>query len=435
MGLFSRLFETRRASGLAEVDFWLKDALAAGSPASSGVTVSEATALGSAAVYACVRVLAESVGQLPLKVFRRLPNGGRLVDDEHPLYPLLHDLANPEMTAYEFRCALQGHLALWGNAYAEVERDAFGRVTALWPLRPDRMTVTRNAQKQRVWLYRLPDGRDVSWTWTNPTRQPAPVLHLRGLGSDGSMGFAPLQLLREPIGLAIATEEYGSRLFSNSATPRGILATPNRLSEEAAKRLKASWEAAHRGLDRAHRVAVLEEGINWQAIGMSAEDAQFLESRKFQVSEIARIYRVPPHMIGDLERATFSNIEHQALEFVQHSLMPWLVCWEQGCARDLLSVKGFASHQIRFVVQGLMRGDLKSRYEAYAIGRQWGWLSADDIRILEDMNPLPAGKGDQYLVPLNMNAAGETLASEGLSAEESDAVSGEGTDADTDAAA
>lgn len=422
MGWLSPLFERRRTSGLAEVDFWLKDTLVGGTAATSGVTVSEASALGSAAVYACVRVLAESVGQLPLKVFRRLPSGGRLPDDEHPLYPLLHDLPNPEMTAYEFRMALQGHLALWGNAYAEVERDAFGRVTGLWPLRPDRMTVSRNERRERVWLYRLPDGVDVKWTWTNPTRQPAPILHLRGLSSDGFLGYAPLQMLREAIGLAIATEEYGARLFSNSATPRGVLQTPNRLSEDAAKRLKSSWEAAHRGLERAHRVAVLEEGIAWQAIGMSAEDAQFLESRKFQVSEIARIFRVPPHMIGDLDRATFSNIEHQSLEFVQHALMPWLVCWEQACARDLLSVKGFVSHQIRFVVQGLLRGDLKSRYEAYAIGRQWGWLSADDIRALEDMNPLPDGKGGQYLVPLNMNPAGETLATEGLSAEESAAV-------------
>lgn len=431
MGWFSPLFETRRSSGLAEVDFWLKDAWIGGQSSSAGVTVSETTALGSAAVFACVRVLAESVAQLPLKVFRQLPNGGRVVDDQHPLYPLLHDLPNPEMTAFEFRSALQGHLALWGNAYAEIERDGFGRVTGLWPLRPDRMTVTRNEQRQRVWLYRLPDGGDVRWTWTNPTRQPAPILHLRGLGSDGFLGYSPLSLLKEPIGLALATEEYGARLFSNSATPRGVLQTPSRLSPEAATRLKASWEASHRGLDRAHRVAVLEEGITWQTIGLDAEDAQFLQTRKFQVGEIARIFRIPPHLIGDLDRATFSNIEHQSLEFVQHTLMPWLVAWEQGCARDLLSVKGFATHQIRFVVQGFMRGDLQSRYQAYAIGRQWGWLSADDIRALEEMNPLPDGQGAAYLVPLNMNSAGTTLATEGLSGAEAAAVK-ESSDEDED---
>lgn len=407
MGLFSTLVERRRTSGLAEVDFWLKDALIGGVSAASGVSVSEASALGTAGVYACVRVLAESVGQLPLKVFRRTPDGGRLADDQHPLYILLHDLPNPEMTAYEFRMALQGHLTLWGNAYAEVERDAFGRVTGLWPLRPDRMTVTRNEQRERVWLYRMPDGKDIKWTWSNPSRQPAPVLHLRGLGSDGWVGYSPLQLLKEPIGLALATEEYGARLFSNGAAPRGLLSTPNKLSPEAATRLKNAWEAAHRGLERSHRVAVLEEGISWQAIGMNAEDAQFLQTRKFQLGEIARIFRVPPHMIGDLERATFSNIEHQALEFVQHTLMPWLICWEQACARDLLSVKGFATHQIRFVVNGLLRGDIASRYQAYAVGRQWGWLSADDIRELEDMNPLPDGQGDIYLTPLNMAPAGE----------------------------
>lgn len=403
MGWFSPVFESRR--GLAEVDYWLKDALVGSTASVTGVAVSETSALGAAAVFACVRVLAESVGQLPLKVFRRLPNGGRVVDDQHPLYPLLHELPNPELTAYEFRVALQGHLALWGNAYAEVERDGFGRITGLWPLRPDRMTVTRNEQKQRVWLYRLPDGSDVKWTWAQPTRQPAPILHLRGFGPDGFLGYSPLQLLKEPIGLTLATEEYGARLFSNSATPRGLLSSPNRLSPEAATRLKNSWEAAHRGLDRAHRVAVLEEGISWQAIGLNAEDAQFLQTRKFQLGEIARIFRIPPHFIGDLERATFSNIEQQGLEFVQHTLMPWLVCWEQACARDLLSVKGFATHQIRFVVNGLLRGDIASRYQAYAVGRQWGWLSADDIRELEDMNPLPSGQGDVYLTPLNMTSA------------------------------
>lgn len=405
--LFAPLFETRRTSTLKEVDFWLKDALVGGYESSAGALVNEGSALGQAAVWAAVRVLSETVAQLPLKVYRLLEPAGKTPDPGHPLWTVLHDLANPEMTAYEFRCALQGHLALYGNAYAEIQRDQLGRVVALWPLRPDRMEVTRDEAGSRVWLYRLPAGTEVKWTWASPTRQPAPIWHLRGFGSDGSVGYSPLQLLREPLGLAMAAEEYGARLFSNAARPSGVLQTPNRLTPEAASRLKSSWEAAHRGLSNANRTAVLEEGVTWQQVGMPPDDAQFIESRKFSLGEIARCFRVPPHMIGDLDRATFSNIEHQSIDFVVHTLMPWLVAWEQSAARDLLSVKSFATHQIRFTVQGLLRGDIKSRYDAYAVGRQWGWLSADDVRELEDMNPLPEGRGQMYLSPLNMVPAGE----------------------------
>lgn len=391
MGFFTPLF-TRR-SGLAEVDFWLKDALAGGLESHTGVTVNESAALGNAAVFACVRVLSDTVGQLPLKVFRRLANGGRDVDPQHPLYVLLHDLPNPEVTASEFRAALMGHLCLWGNAYAEVEYDGLGRIKALWPLRPDYMTVTRNEAKQRVWLYRLPDGKEIKWTWSEPTLRPAPILHLRGLSPDGFVGYSPLRLMRESIGLALAAEEFGARLFANNARPSGVLTSPQVLTPEAAKRLKESWEAAHRGLSHAHRVAVLEQGVAWQNIGMPPEDAQLLETRKFQVSEIARIFRVPPHMIGDVERSTSwgTGIEQQQIGFLQFSIMPWLVAWEQAIARDLLTIRGWNTHEVRFVVNGLLRGDTASRFNAYAIGRQWGWLSVNDVRAFEDMNPVAGG--------------------------------------------
>lgn len=395
-----------KRSGLAEVDFWLKDAWVGGQQSTSGAIVNERTAMGISAVYACVRVLADSVAQLPIKLLR-VQGESRIEDRGHSLWSLLHDLPNPEMTAFEFKQTMQGHLALRNNAYAEIERDGMGRVVALWPLNPSKMEVARDAEMNRVWIYELPNGEKVRWTWRNPARQPAPVLHLRGLG-DGMTGESPLSILKNPMGLAIAAEEYGARLFSNSAQPRGVLQTPNKLSPAAAAGLKASWEAAHKGLSQAHRVAVLEEGLTWQQVGMSAEDSQFLQTRKFQLSEVARAFRVPPHMIGDLERATFSNIEHQAIEFVVHTLTPWLVCWEQAIARDLLSIRSFSTHQARFSVNGLLRGDIASRYQAYAIGRQWGWLSANDVRRFEDLNGI-GDQGDVYLNPTNMQDAKSPL--------------------------
>lgn len=392
----------RRTSGLAEVDFWLKDAWTGGAQSSAGAVVNEQTAMGVSAVYACMRVLADSVAQLPLKI-QKIDTNGKTDDRKHPLWTILHDLPNPEMTAFEFKQAMQAALTLRNNAYAEIERDGVGRVVGLWPLNAAKMQVTRDDQRNKVWLYELPDGKTVKWTWANTSRTPAPILHLRGLG-DGTVGCEPLALLKNTIGMTIAAEEYGARLFSNSAQPRGVLQTPNRLSPQAAVNLKTSWEASHRGLSNAHRVAVLEEGLTWQQVGLSAEDAQFLETRKFQLNEIARAFRVPPHMIGDLERATFSNIEHQAIEFVVHTITPWLVCWEQAIARDLLSVKSFNTHQAKFVVNGLLRGDITSRYAAYATGRQWGWLSANDVLRLEDQNGI-GEQGDIYMTPMNMQDA------------------------------
>jgi HK97 family phage portal protein len=400
----------RRFTGSAQPEEWLLDAWR-GPQSRSGVTVSEQAALGHPAVYAAVRVLSESLAQLPTKVYRYRADGGKDEDRQHALWVLLHDSPNPEMTAFEFKACLMGHLALWGNAYAEVERDGLGRVVNLWPLRPDRMTVTRDDAGRRVWVYTLPTGAPAKFTWKNPSYQAPPILHLRGLSADGHLGYSPLQLLRESIGLSLAAEQYGARIFGSAGSVRGALKTEQRLTDDVAKRIKESWEASHKGLTNAHRVAVLEQGVSWQQIGVSPEDAQMLQTRKFQVNEIARAFRVPPHMIGDLERATFSNIEHQSIDFVTHTLMPWVVAWEQAIARDLLSIRSFRTHTVKFVVNGLLRGDVKSRFEAYAIGIQHGWYSPDDVRGFEDLNPLPDGVGDTYLRPLNMVPAGQAPAS------------------------
>ncbi|WP_171804992.1 phage portal protein [Mahella australiensis] len=365
-----------------------------GNRAASGVTVNENTALTSTAVFSAVDILSRTLASLPLPVYRRLQGGGKEKAIDHPLYPVLHDLANPEMTSFEFRQALMGHLCLWGNAYAEIERNNAGQVIALWPLRPDRMTVKRDNQGL-LYIYQLPSGGQAGLRAPN-------IMHIRGLSSDGIIGYSPIKMAKEAIGLALATEEFGARFFGNGSNPGGVLQHPGKLSEGAAERLKKSWEDMHQGLSQSHRVAILEEGMTWQQVGIPPEDAQFLETRKFQVSEIARIFHVPPHMLGDLERATFSNIEEQSIEFVVHTMRPWLVCWEQTMKRDLFTPAEGQIYFAEFLVDGLLRGDIQSRYQAYAIGRQNGWLSADDIRELENMNPLPDSQGKVYLIPLNM---------------------------------
>jgi HK97 family phage portal protein len=412
MTIWRRIAEVfgRRSGLLANPPSWLSDAFGA-VPSTSGVVVTEQAALTCAAFYACVRVLADSVAQLPLKI-QRVKDGGKVDDRAHPVWALLHDLPNPEMTAFEFKHLLQQHLAIYGNAYAEIERNQLGQPVALWPLNPTAMRVDRDLKtRNKLWLYTLPDGQVARFEWTQPTRRPSPILHLRGLG-DSLAGYSPLKLLRDTIGRSLATSEYGSRLFANSAQPRGYLKVPHALAAltpEQKVKLKESWEAAHRGLANAHRVAILEHGLEWHQIGMNAEDAQFIETQKLNVTDVARAFRIPPHMIGDLERATFANIEHQAIEFVVHTLTPWLVCWEQAIARDLLSVKAFETHQVKFVVQGLLRGDIESRYRAYATGRQWGWLSANAVLALEDMNGI-GPQGDVYLTPANMLDANAAIA-------------------------
>lgn len=368
-----------------------------GSQTATGITINESKALELTAVFACIRILAESVASLPLPVYRRLANGGKERAADHYLYQILHDLPNPEMTSMELRETMMGHAAGWGNAYGEIEFNNAGGVRHIWPLRPDRMTVRREAGRL-VYEYRLskPDAQGR----TRRIWGQEKVLHVRGLGFDGLVGYSPIAMARQAVGLGLAAEEFGARFFGNDARPGVVLKHPGTLGEVAHKNLRAGWEEEHGGLSKSHRIAILEEGMDLQEIGLPPQDAQFLETRKFQVTEIARIFRIPPHMLADLERATFSNIEHQSLEFVIHTIRPWLVRWEQALHRDLLTPQERETYFVEFLVDGLLRGDIESRYKAYATGRQNGWLSANDIRGLENQNPIDGG--DVYLVPLNM---------------------------------
>jgi HK97 family phage portal protein len=384
--------EERRSLSLTDYDQWLELGLAGGTE--SGVSVTVDSALRVSSVYSCVRILAETVAMLPLITYERLARGKRRAS-EHPLYSLLHDRPNDFMTAYTFRETVQGHLALRGNAYIHVDYNGAGRAEELFPLRPDRLIQIIERDGRLLYQYQLPE--EIRW-FTD-----AEIWHLRSLGADGKVGYSPVSLHRQGVGLAMAQEIYAARFFGKGATPGGVLEHPGHLSDQARTNLRESWEGTHGGLGRSHKVAILEEGLKWNAIGMSQRDAQYIEGRKFQVSEIARMFRIPPHMVGDLERATFSNIEQQGLEFVIYTMMPWLVNWEQSILQTLFPPADRQSFFPEFLLSGLLRGDTQTRYAAYALARQNGWLSANDIRELENMNPIEGG--DTYLVPLNLTPA------------------------------
>jgi len=358
----------------------------------SGKTVNERTAMQTTAVYACVRILAETIASLPLHTYRYTTSGKEKAID-HSLYYLLHSEPNPEMTSFVFRETLMGHLLLWGNAYAQIVRDGRGRVVAIYPLLPNKMTVNRNDQGQLYYDYDK-DGQ-------SHILRGYEVLHIPGLGFDGLVGYSPIAMAKNAIGMAIATEEYGAKFFANGANPGGVLEHPGVVKDPA--RVRDSWNAVYQGSTNAHRVAVLEEGMKFQSIGIPPEQAQFLETRKFQINEIARIFRIPPHMIGDLDKSSFSNIEQQSLEFVMYTLDPWVVRWEQAMQRALFSESEKRQYFVKYNVDGLLRGDYQSRMNGYAVGRQNGWLSSNDIRELENLNQIPAELGgDLYLINGNM---------------------------------
>lgn len=374
-------------------------ALISGDYTPSGRVISTEGALSQVTVFACVRLIAESVGMLPLILYRRLEPRGKERATKHPLYTVLHDLPNPELSAIELYENMVGHLALWGNAYCEIEYDAAGRRRALWPLRPDRIEVGLNERNQRTYRVLLPSGRQVDLErWR--------VWHVRGWGTDAWVGKSPIALAREAIGLAAATEEYGSRFFGNGSRPGGILKHPGKLSQSGANRLRESWESAHGGLSQSNRVAVLEEGVEWQQIGVPPEEAQFLETRKFQDTKICSMFRVPPHMISIVEGSTSwgTGIEQQSIGYVGYTLMPYLVRITQSIARDLLTPAERGTYFAEHLTAALVKGDINARYTAYNIGRMGGWLSVNDVREAENMNPVEGG--DTYLQPLNMGPLG-----------------------------
>lgn len=398
MSIFNKLFHTNKASPKntlsSTMSFLFGSTIA-------GQNVTERTAMQNTAVYACVRILAESLAALPLHLYQLTNDDGKRRVNDHPLSFLLHDAPNPEMTSFIFRETMMNHLLLWGNAYAQIIRNGQGQITGLYPLMPDRMDVNRAHNGELYYTYtRNYDDYQAKDESKQVILLSDEVLHIAGLGFDGLIGYSPIAMAKNAIGLSLAAEQYGSTFFKNDATPGGILEHPNVVKDP--ERLRKSWQSQFSG-PSGHSIAVLEEGMTFHQLSIPPDQAQFLDTRKFQLDEIARIFRIPPHMIGDLERSTFSNIEQQSLEFVKYTLNPWCVRWEQAMNQQLLSKEEQGRYFVKFNVDGLMRGDYQSRMNGYAIGRQNGWLSANDIRELEDLNKIPAEDGgDEYLVNGNM---------------------------------
>ncbi len=368
---------------------------------SSGKTVNERSAMQMTAVYACVRILAEAIAGLPLHLYRYTGDGSKEKALDHSLYRLLHDEPNPEMSSFVFRETLMTHLLLWGNAYAQIIRNGKGQVLALYPLMPNKMTVDRGADGKLYYTY-LKSGEDApTMKGTSVVLKSSDVLHVPGLGFDGLVGYSPIAMARNAIGLAMATEEFGAKFFANGAAPSGVLEHPGTIKDPS--RIREAWMSQFGGSSNSGKVAVLEEGMKYTPISISPNEAQFLETRKFQLDEIARIFRIPPHMVGDLDKSSFSNIEQQSLEFVKYTLDPWVSRWEQSLQRALFTPEEKQSYFVKFNLEGLLRGDYESRMNGYAVARQNGWMSANDIRSLENMDRIPpeAG-GDLFLVNGNM---------------------------------
>lgn len=384
---------------------WLTIKNIGGFIANSGVNVTPDLAMQHTAIFACVQVLADSLAMLPLDLYRRYQKNGRQNKEkatDHRLYSLLHDTPNPELTSFAWRHSMMCMLGTRGNHYSQIVRDGAGRVIGLYPLLSDKMEVRRRHPSGRLaYLYTLDNGSVAAL-------EPEEVLHIQGLTLDGVMGLNPIAYNRHTIGASMAMEEFGSTLFKNGATPSGVVSGEGvkSMSDTAFERFKESFKANFQGLMNAGKPLILEDGFKFTPITINNKDGQYLESRKFTKSEIASIYRVPLHMINDLDKATFSNIEHQSLEFVIHTIMPWAVRIEQALNKSLLSDTERSTYFIKFNISALLRGDMKTRFEAYGMAIKDGWMNRNEPRDLEDMNP--ADGLDEYLYPLNMAPVSET---------------------------
>jgi HK97 family phage portal protein len=355
-----------------------------GTPTSTGITVNEHTALSFSAVYAAVALISGDVASLPLIFYRKTGNGGRERFTSHSLYRILHDEPNPEMSSMTFRETLQGHLLTYGNAYAEIERDSAGRPMALWPLTPERVAPFRDTAGRLG--YRVASGSG------EVTFAAADMLHIPGLGYDGMCGYSVIAKARESIALGIATERFGGAFFGNGATFGGVISYPGaKPNELVIKNTQEALDSKHQGVERAHRLLALYNGAKYERMGIPPEDAQFLETRKFQVNEIARWFNIPPHKLRDLDRATFSNIEQQAVEYVTDTLRPWLTRWEHELRRKLISPLERNQQDIEHVVEGLLRGDAAGRAAFYKTMVEIGAMTVNEVRVRENMNPLPGG--------------------------------------------
>lgn len=362
------------------------------SSSDAGVSVTPWTAMNYSAVYAAVRIISESIASLPLHLYERSPGGGKQRASAHPLYALAHDAPNDEMGSLQWREASMAHLLLWGNAYSEIVRDLEGNAVELWPLDPSQVRPTRTKSGELVYE-----------VGSSLVLQRESVLHIPGLSFDGVVGLSPISAARQSIGLALAIEQFGSGFFGRGARPGGVLTFPGQLSSEARANLRRSFEELHAGAASSHRVALLEQGLKWESIGVPPDDSQFLQSREFQVIEICRWFNLPPHKLKELAKMNYNSLEQMNVEFLTDTLRPWLVRWEQQLNRKLIRKQDRGRLFFEHAVEGILRGDLQSRYTSYSIARNWGWLSVNEIREKENLNPVEGG--DTYLTPQNMAPA------------------------------
>lgn len=399
MSIFSSLEHRAHPSN---PDAWFINQVS-GAETAAGIRVDEDKTLSVPAIFAGVRLLADTIASLPLFVYRRLDRGKDLAR-RHQLFGLLHSSPNPEMTSFDMRELMQGHIPVWGNAYAEKVFNRRGEVAELWPLTPWRVTPRRNKSSRKLeYEVRIPENAGGGKVILPSER----IFHVPGFSTNGVVGHSLADMFSESIGLSLAAESYSGHFFGSGSSPGGVIEHPEKIGETAKKHVKRGWEEAHKGLNRSHRIAILEEGMKWKQTGIDPEKSQLLEARKFQVTEVSRILRVQPHLLMDLERATFTNVEQQSLEFVIYTLRPWLVRWEQRMSLQLFTPQEREEFFPEFVVEGLLRGDIETRFKAYSTARQWGWMSANDVREKENMNPIEGG--DDYLIPLNMREIGTTL--------------------------
>lgn len=372
-----------------------------GSTSATGITVNTDSAMRVGAVYTCVLVLSQSVAQLPLHEYEK-SSTSKSKATNHYLYDLVHDQPNEWMTSYEMKQLVMVHLLLRGNSiWLKAKVPGQRKIRELIPFHPNLIQGIQQDSKYRLsYKVKRPNSTEID---TIPGDR---VVHFRGLSMDGFSGLSPLEYAREMIGLSIATEKHGAKLFANGARLGGILSHPTKISEGAHERLIKSFNEAYTGVENAHKTALIEEGMTWNKVTMTAEDSQFLDTRKYQRSEIAGFYRVPSHMINDLEKATFSNVEHLDLAFVKHSLMPWLVSFEQTLKKDCMTDEEKKKYYFKFSVEGLLRGDIKSRNEAHQKAVMGGWLNRNEVRETEDRNPVDGL--EEFLEPMNMQNPGDS---------------------------
>lgn len=364
----------------------------------TGKTVTPQTAMRCSAVFACVNVIAQTVAQLPLYLYRREGNRKTHAVD-HPLYQLVGNRPNKFHNSFNFREMLTAHQCLRGDSFAFINRIGNGRIYELLPLHPDCVGVNRDPWTWEI-TYTISQKKGINGVYT-----PKEVLHVMGMTLNGFKGVTPLTYAREAIGLALATEEHGARLFSNGAQISKVLKHPGKLGDVAYQRMKESLASEFSGVANSNKTMILEEGMGIDSLSMTMEDAQFLETRQYQIPEIARFYRMPLHKIQDLTKATFSNIEHQSMEFLTDTMLPWLTRWEQSLNTQLLTDREQGEYFFKFDLDDLMRADMKSRFEAYSSAITSRIMNPNEAREKEDMNPYVGG--DEYINPAITEAAGK----------------------------